>query len=109
MIKSVPQPEHNPAAELEENAREQRLQDPLKQELYEWVFEAFGRGLTSPTQLGRALELSAPRIVQILEDLGLHKHRQTLEQHLSTFPVEFQIRLKVLNQSRKAARSRKRV
>lgn len=86
-----------------------RRRDHEKRKLYAWIHAAHQvHGLTSPTLLGQALHLSSARIIQILEDLGLHKPRRELEQHLEEFPAEMLDELKVLNQTRSAARCRKK-
>lgn len=83
-----------------------RRRDLLKRELYEWIFEAWTAGLKSPKLLGDALDppLSGSRITQILEDLGLHKRRMTIED--TAFPADLVNKLSLLNQRRKAARAR---
>jgi hypothetical protein len=77
-----------------------------KSELYDVIRALYTHGMTSPTLLGQAVELSAPRIVQILDDLGLYKPRRSLRDHLDGLPEGLQRRLEVLNTNRQATRKR---
>jgi hypothetical protein len=78
-----------------------------KSELYDVIRALYTHGMTSPTLLGQAVQLSGARVIQILADMGLHKPRRSLRDHLDGLPEGLQRRLHLLNETRHATRKLK--